>query len=1126
MATLNGRTFIGLCLLACIPWSSPLEIPIAKALGYCFGRDHDAKVVVSAFIPALYRRSLNSLDEFQALKHDEKKDLHNLMKIFPGSYKTAMGTVVKHGGNVPEHFNVDLLIRGFVDEWKYKDDQHCDGESDDQSLTCSPSQKNAVYVFETDSAEYSDSVIADDPRCTNPDGSPFCKNNGECTCSRFGGCKCKCTDEFVGKNCEIPSCDTTPCQNGGTCTAGLCVCPEEFSGNQCEISNPCFPNPCENSGTCSGDGICTCKAGFEGDRCEIDTCIPNPCMNSGTCAAGKCTCPVEFIGDKCEIPNPCFPEPCKNGGTCSEADGTYTCTCKPGFLGDQCQIDTCIPNPCKNNGTCAAGICSCHEAFRGEKCTVPKECSIDLDNMFNPIKEQLVCVATYILSVNVPGGLIPKPDIPTIKIKPWALKMLDASFKPPAGLAEGKLHWPGSYDQCWGTNTQYNTSYNLAVDEQADRNIQGRYCKVDIVPSNESSLPAIALGLGICLPDSCTTLDTLDNLNDKYYTIGFLDRFNLEIKQMFCGHDLDLGSDSRALLIVFITIILGIIAAAATVYDYGFRKSRLKQALEKSKGLAYLESPPSTSERLEVAFVGFSVYSSMKAVFSPQHQPYYYFKSCDAIRVLSFLYGVTGMTYVLGIVYTDTFLVGNITKLLELKKLLWFQPVINFTYCLDSFLVLSGFFVTFNWLQRVEKNGFKVKLIDMVYFYVHRYWKLMPAFMLCLTFYTCLYRYFTQGPMVPPEITDAENCRTNWWPNLLMISNLVNTKNACLSWTWFIPMLFQLHIITPLILVPLALRPNWGYVSLATFFFIHLVITAIKSAKLYDNTSESPGEAFDEWYYEFAMVPWTKAGAYFIGILLGKVMYDIRGKQINLHPLVSLIGWGCAIGMISAGAFHSHSIFNIQNPEGGFQLDALIDRWGKTEAVCVRLFCHTVWGLGVAWMIFCTETGNSGFVGSILKYPLWGPISRAVFVGFLMSAIMIIRNTLLQISLLYITANNMFVYAIGNAFIALALGFTLSLVYQRPFMGIDKAFSMTTRREAFLVARSPLDDEEDIDDNPTMEVIQRPRVGTGAAVSFSNPNYVAPSETHSEVISSEDPPPYTAYPQSTTMNKELYPQLN
>jgi hypothetical protein len=54
----------------------------------------------------------------------------------------------------------------------------------------------------------------------------------------------------------------------------------------------------------------------------------------------------------------------------------------------------------------------------------------------------------------------------------------------------------------------------------------------------------------------------------------------------------------------------------------------------------------------------------------------------------------------------------------------------------------------------------------------------MPAIMLGLMFYSSFYLYLSEGPFFPRWIGDAENCRWNWWPNLLMINNFVNTDST------------------------------------------------------------------------------------------------------------------------------------------------------------------------------------------------------------------------------------------------------------------------------------------------------------------------------------------------------------
>ena len=55
--------------------------------------------------------------------------------------------------------------------------------------------------------------------------------------------------------------------------------------------------------------------------------------------------------------------------------------------------------------------------------------------------------------------------------------------------------------------------------------------------------------------------------------------------------------------------------------------------------------------------------------------------------------------------------------------------------------------------------------------------RVMPGLMLTLMFYTTTYRYLAEGPMFPANISDGDNCRLNWWVDLLMVQNLVRTEH-------------------------------------------------------------------------------------------------------------------------------------------------------------------------------------------------------------------------------------------------------------------------------------------------------------------------------------------------------------
>eukprot|EP00049_Salpingoeca_infusionum_P023284 m.11305 g.11305 ORF g.11305 m.11305 type:complete len:187 (-) comp5694_c0_seq1:2038-2598(-) len=66
-----------------------------------------------------------------------------------------------------------------------------------------------------------------------------------------------------------PFCASNPCQNGGTCAAGVCICQTGiYTGTVCET--PICALACLNGGTCTGPGFCTCPSGFSGIQCQTD----------------------------------------------------------------------------------------------------------------------------------------------------------------------------------------------------------------------------------------------------------------------------------------------------------------------------------------------------------------------------------------------------------------------------------------------------------------------------------------------------------------------------------------------------------------------------------------------------------------------------------------------------------------------------------------------------------------------------------------------------------------------------------------------------------------------------------------------------------------------------------------
>ncbi|XP_051896510.1 EGF-like repeat and discoidin I-like domain-containing protein 3 isoform X4 [Pristis pectinata] len=124
--------------------------------------------------------------------------------------------------------------------------------------------------------------------------------------------------------------------------------------------HPCHPNPCQNGGSClagvsSDPYYCICVDGFTGKHCtevEQGHCYPNPCQNGGLCELVSrrgdvfseyiCKCPTGFQGVHCQTNiNDCASQPCKNGGSCVDLDADYSCNCPSPYIGRACQ-HTCV----------------------------------------------------------------------------------------------------------------------------------------------------------------------------------------------------------------------------------------------------------------------------------------------------------------------------------------------------------------------------------------------------------------------------------------------------------------------------------------------------------------------------------------------------------------------------------------------------------------------------------------------------------------------------------------------------------------------------------------------------------------------------------------------------------------
>jgi peptidoglycan/LPS O-acetylase OafA/YrhL len=173
----------------------------------------------------------------------------------------------------------------------------------------------------------------------------------------------------------------------------------------------------------------------------------------------------------------------------------------------------------------------------------------------------------------------------------------------------------------------------------------------------------------------------------------------------------------------------------------------------------------------------------------------------NGVRVLALFWVIIGHSFLFNIMYTS-----NALDAITWTRNIVLQFIYNAEFSVDTFFVLSGLLTTVLFVRQVEKDK-KLSPRLMFLYYIHRYIRLTPTFLLIVAISINLTPYFGSGPLYPTQQGfETPQCRTKyWWTSILYVGNIVKPDYVCVPVSWYLHNDMQFHWIAPLTLIPFVL---------------------------------------------------------------------------------------------------------------------------------------------------------------------------------------------------------------------------------------------------------------------------------------------------------------------------------
>ncbi|KAG0411705.1 hypothetical protein HPB47_011154, partial [Ixodes persulcatus] len=354
-----------------------------------------------------------------------------------------------------------------------------------------------------------------------------------------------------------------------------------------------------------------------------------------------------------------------------------------------------------------------------------------------------------------------------------------------------------------------------------------------------------------------------------------------------------------------------------------------------------------------------------------------------------------------------------------------FWIVLTQTYLnLEFQAVRSGLLLATTVLRNFDEKNSKKQMFGI---FVYRYLRITPGCLLALCFFT-LVPLMGSGPIWREKIVpQVAACNQTWWAVALNVNNFIHADGMCLPSLWYISADWQLHCaLFPLVFL-LIRKPAFGGMAAFAAVVVFGVIIGVQTTlsgypptflPLYAEKSR-----VRMLLQEVVMRPYTHAGPFTIGICTSFVLLKYPRRRFSKVSQALL--WGSSLLLM------------------GFSLLGTW-RWNRNieasdlETLLYSSLHRSAWALGLAWLVYASDSNRGGLLNRTLSWRVWVPLSRLTYAVYLIHPIVLFFQFWTIRERIYGSHLTMVYLYLCNMAFNIGMAVPFYLCFEAPFRSIAK----------------------------------------------------------------------------------------